>query len=438
MRRYGSRASNLTGLLGSIGDTIGEMGKPGEQYIDTFRRSMAPEADLNSSESLLNYSEWAKRNGYDDEAEKYLALGYKQKAAEGEKSYKDTMATSTETLRSLYSRLGTLQGAETPDEAAIAGIQSKIDSVEAEMNQLGESSAYGVANAGSVAGREVVASMTAAEKAALDMRNLRAQTIEQEVETQQLVNQGSLLPAGSLPYTDYEKYKQRMEGALTLAEKIRINKEFKALSATNSTAKAEENRSIASSQVAVLYGDLLKEGKGFINDDELTDFLEEIPQEARELVNGTIVSYAMADPRWRDAKTQEEQDKVIKEIFVREYSRYYKEGFKPAFGNREAGKEIRESDAEANYEPGMNPEGSGKQAFDEWYANELTFNPEYTMEEAREDWDMQFKRTSSTGPKVYRKEKGIPGLSDAYNKADANYNRFLENMERRRAENANR
>ena len=115
-----------------------------------------------------------------------------------------------------------------------------------------------------------------------------------------------------------------------------------------------------------------------------------------------------------------------------------REGFKPAFGNREAGKEIRESDAEANYEPGMNPEGSGKQAFDEWYANELTLNPEYTMEEAREDWDMQFKRTSSTGPKVYRKEKGIPGLSDAYNKADANYNRFLENMERRRAENANR
>ena len=200
-----SMAGNLTGLLGSIGDTIGEMGAPGEQYVDTFRRSMAPEADLDSSESLLNYSEWAKRNGYDDEAEKYLALGYKQKAAEGEKSYKDTIATSTETLRSLYGRLGTLQGAETPDEAAIAGIQSKIDSVEAEMNQLGESSAYGVANAGSVAGREVVASMTAAEKAALDMRNLRAQTIEQEVKTQQLVNQGSLLPAGSLPYTDYEK-----------------------------------------------------------------------------------------------------------------------------------------------------------------------------------------------------------------------------------------
>ena len=47
-----SMAGNLTGLLGSIGDTIGEMGKPGEQYVDTFRRSMAPTPQMDDSKSL--------------------------------------------------------------------------------------------------------------------------------------------------------------------------------------------------------------------------------------------------------------------------------------------------------------------------------------------------------------------------------------------------
>ena len=82
MARYGSRASNLSGLLGSIGDTIGEMGKPGEQYIDTFRRQQAPTPEMDSSKSLGDYAEWARRNGYDEEADRYMALAYKQKEVE--------------------------------------------------------------------------------------------------------------------------------------------------------------------------------------------------------------------------------------------------------------------------------------------------------------------------------------------------------------------
>lgn len=79
-----SQASNLTGMLSGIADTIGEMGEPGRQYVDTFRRGMAPTPDLESSESLLSYSNWARRNGYDEEAERYLSLGYAQKEKETE------------------------------------------------------------------------------------------------------------------------------------------------------------------------------------------------------------------------------------------------------------------------------------------------------------------------------------------------------------------
>jgi hypothetical protein len=77
-----SQASNLTGMLSGIGDTIGEMGGPGRQYVDTFRRSMAPKPDMSSAPSLEEYAQWARRNGYDEEADKYMALAYKQKEVE--------------------------------------------------------------------------------------------------------------------------------------------------------------------------------------------------------------------------------------------------------------------------------------------------------------------------------------------------------------------
>jgi hypothetical protein len=69
-------------MLGSIGDTLGKMGDTGNGYVDTFRRTMAPDLNTDDSKSIMNYAEWARRNGYDDEAKQYLALGYKQKEKE--------------------------------------------------------------------------------------------------------------------------------------------------------------------------------------------------------------------------------------------------------------------------------------------------------------------------------------------------------------------
>jgi hypothetical protein len=66
--------------------TIGEMGKPGEQYVDTFRRSMAPNPDMDDSGSLNDYARWARRNGYEDEANKYLVLSEGQRRKEEDKA----------------------------------------------------------------------------------------------------------------------------------------------------------------------------------------------------------------------------------------------------------------------------------------------------------------------------------------------------------------
>ena len=77
-----SQAGHPPGLPGSIGDTIGEMGAPGEQYVDTFRRSMAPTPKMDDSSSLQEYATWARRNGYNEEADKYMALALRQKEVE--------------------------------------------------------------------------------------------------------------------------------------------------------------------------------------------------------------------------------------------------------------------------------------------------------------------------------------------------------------------
>ena len=69
-------------MLTSIGDTIGEMGGPGRQYVDTFRRTMAPTPKMDSSASLNDYSQWARRNGYEDEANRYMVLAEKQREEE--------------------------------------------------------------------------------------------------------------------------------------------------------------------------------------------------------------------------------------------------------------------------------------------------------------------------------------------------------------------
>ena len=65
-----NNAVNLTGMLSDMNQAISGFGEAGNQYVDTFRRSMAPKVDMNDSTSLGSYANWAKRNGYDEEADK--------------------------------------------------------------------------------------------------------------------------------------------------------------------------------------------------------------------------------------------------------------------------------------------------------------------------------------------------------------------------------
>ena len=180
-----SQAANLSGLLSDIGGTLGKMGEPGQQYVDTFRRLQAPDVDMNDADSLLNYANYARRNGYDEEAKQYLALGAAQQKLQQKKSYENSIANDTQKLRGYNTSLSTLKNTikqlEQSDVTSsdlgpmpnpkLDNARMALSRVEGEranliqgMNDRGESNPYGVANAGNTASRALSAEEYAAMK----------------------------------------------------------------------------------------------------------------------------------------------------------------------------------------------------------------------------------------------------------------------------------
>ena len=78
-----SQAGNLTGLLSSIGSTIGEMGGPGNALIDNVRTLNAPKLDQNDPASMRAYADWAMRNGDRQTAQQYQLAAGKMEQEQG-------------------------------------------------------------------------------------------------------------------------------------------------------------------------------------------------------------------------------------------------------------------------------------------------------------------------------------------------------------------
>lgn len=174
MRR---RGTDFTGLLSSIGENSGRTGA-GYGYIDTFKRMMAPEVDMNDADSLMNYANYARRNGYDEEAKQYMLLGATQQKAQDKKAYSSGLAKDTEKMRGYNSSIKTLRtaidGYEKSDvrdsdvgpvanpklenaRIALSKVEQERVNLINSMNTKGETNMYGVASAGSDADRALSA-----------------------------------------------------------------------------------------------------------------------------------------------------------------------------------------------------------------------------------------------------------------------------------------
>lgn len=222
-----NNAVNLTGMLSQMNDAISGFGEAGNQYVDTFRRSTAPKPDMSDSKSLLEYAEWARRNGYEEEARQYLALGYKQKAIEGEKAYKTGTAQDTEKLRGYNKSVETLTKAidqyeksdVTESDAgpvpnprlenarlALQKTSGERQLLIQRMNDRGDASDFGDGTEGSEAERLLIAEELAAQKAAVEYEKNINDLLIQRGKLADLSEDSARIPNSMLPPSVWEAY----------------------------------------------------------------------------------------------------------------------------------------------------------------------------------------------------------------------------------------
>jgi len=145
-----SQASNLTGLLSSIGDTIGSMGGPGNALIDNVRTLNAPKPDQNDPASMRAYADWAMRNGDQQTAQQYQIAAGKMEQEQGARKAATDAAGFQQSLNKLEeARAQALQNAGG-DKQAEAQINAQYDTaanaVSGKMNQM--AGQYGLETSG--------------------------------------------------------------------------------------------------------------------------------------------------------------------------------------------------------------------------------------------------------------------------------------------------
>ena len=133
-------ATNLTGLLSEIGGTIGEMGAPGNAFVDNFRQLNAPNLDQNDPASLRAYADWAQRNGDMEAAQRYqLAAGKLEQEQAASKAAVDSKGFGRSISKLEEARRAAIKNAGG-DQQAIGKINSQYDTavqaVSSKMNDM--------------------------------------------------------------------------------------------------------------------------------------------------------------------------------------------------------------------------------------------------------------------------------------------------------------
>jgi hypothetical protein len=360
-----SQARDLTGMLTSIGDTAGKFGDTGQQYLGTLRRSFAPETDMNDSASLLRYADWARRNGYDEEARQYLALGYKRKAVEGEKEYTTYVASNTEKLRGFNTSIANLEQAvangDPNAQVALDRVTSARDQHISAMNKYGKDSDYGKGNEGGLAQRAYAAELVAAEKAALNRDKLVLEIGNMRAELADFISEGEPIDLSLVPPNLRASYEQ---GLARAAEDPRgdtaairdLNKIFRKPSEEYiaGLAKGDSGTKVLLAEAKKGLRDLDSDLADFFADTDNTAVLDLVMQAAEDEL--------LKDPAYR-LMSKAEQEVEAREVFTRllraeseEFDREYKGAYRTAQGGQNSADQTTE-DLERRYDAGMEPGG---------------------------------------------------------------------------------
>lgn len=391
MARYGSRASNLTGLLGSIGDTIGEMGKPGEQYIDTFRRSMAPEIDTESSQSMKDYSLWARRNGYDDEAVRYENMAIERQKVEAGQEFKKANLADSTIMRKIHEVDTSQMSAEQK-----AALNEAYGLAEGRMNQRGADYENGKGTEGSDMTNVLLAEDAAAVKLARDIEAHNIAVQKERDRREKLSAEGQLMPEDSLTEEEYAVYRRAMEAAPSDQARATINATWKERFTAHRKMVENGAKAQAVMDVTEVVSDLANSDKntkwlGFA-DGPLSSWMGENPELVKAATEATKNALA-GDPEY--VKAGPEERKAIASKKLREYLKEVSPNFKEADTSRRY--DLMADEAAAMFETqfanrywlgGLEPGGDlYRQAIELRFKGKQPTSEDY--EEFNKEWDAQ-------------------------------------------------
>jgi hypothetical protein len=390
-----------------INDSISGMGAAGNQYVDTFRRSMAPKADMNDSASLLSYADWARRNGYDDEARQYLALGYKQRALEGEKTYKTRVASDKEKLRGFNESVGRLEQElqianeqANPQavyiETALGKVKDARRSLVNDLNDFGAANDYGTGDEGGKAQRALTTEVVAAEKAAIEREKAVTELASAKVELEDAVMKGQPIDLASLPPNLQEQYAglrdQAMQSDAPVAAMRQLNERFGPISKDYLSTLAEGDKATmallwnATSDIrnSDAYG---KDVKEWIRDNP--DLVSKAIEQAEATLTATA-EYRTASPEKKQQMAEEALMVVLRgqqadfdDIAIEEQEDLEAEGIED---NARAG--YKDRDRNMQYKPGMEQGGA---EYKKYFAQaEQALGDEFDPEEFARNWDRKY------------------------------------------------
>ena len=187
-----AQAANLTGMLGQMASTVGEMGKASDWTHQNVRDYSAPKLDTNDPASLQAYADYSQRNGNPQDAAKYAQmatdLGVKQ---EGNKA-KTTLAN----LQASASNMNRLLADPKLSAQNKATIQQNLDVVLTQMNTVGANS---VQHGGT--GLEGEAHRKAMKKESDDATLIQLKIDERRSEVGAALAKGDALHRGLFPDT---------------------------------------------------------------------------------------------------------------------------------------------------------------------------------------------------------------------------------------------
>ena len=321
----------LTPLLLSIGETAGKTGA-GYQYVDTFKRQMAPELDREDSTSLMNYSQWARRNGYDEEANRYENLGLERSKIEGKQSYKkgiQGMSQALDNINTARSQIG--ESKDPNDLLRLDALNQAHSSTVERMNALGIESEYGTGREGAEAVARSAAAQVAAEEHAMKLGEYQIEREEAYAKQMDRIAEGAEIPDKLLPPHLRETYRKARATQTGTANHIRINKQYEGL--VKDWQKQKEDKAVASAAFAVesTVSSLISDGqKGWFEDDlPINDYLtddsnEVVIDQAKELTK-TLLAKDISFINEEDREAQKAQARqVFKETLRDLDSKFYK------------------------------------------------------------------------------------------------------------------